>query len=186
MKPLQVRIVAGPGDADVGLERAGDVGDLVGEPLDDAEAQRGRLDMQIDRVPGRRPRRAPVLRLGRNSDIGAVPLTVICSVGVCVQRGVDGRALPDVVDVGDQRLVLVGLEPAVVDLDVPVHRRRLGGAGHLRVRVQLAGEPAVLQQQRLELLEVDVLRVTSRAADGASPFSAIVPSTERDWSALTS
>ena len=46
---------------------------------------------------------------------------------------------------------------------MPVDDRRVGGAGHLRVRDQRAGEPAVLQQQRLELLQVDVLASTSSA-----------------------
>ena len=79
---LQVRILAGAGDADVGLERAGDVGDLRREALDDAEVQRRRLDVEVDGVASRTRRRARPVP-GLNSVIGTVPLAVIASVGDC-------------------------------------------------------------------------------------------------------
>ena len=113
-----MRIAPGPGDADVSLERAADSRHGGRESLKDAEVQRRRLHPDVDRV------------LRRSGDVlGPCPLeeTVVGTDAArgnrdarrLLQRRVEGNPLTPIVDVGDERLILVGLERAVGDLDVP-------------------------------------------------------------------
>jgi hypothetical protein len=119
-----------PGHVHVRFERAGDVGHLTGESLDEAQVDRRRLDVQIDRVArglgdvaaartrleqGRRHAALRRDRFGRR----------------LLQRRIDGAR---VVHVGDERLVFVGLERSVSDLDPSIDRRRLRRARDRRVR----------------------------------------------------
>ncbi len=79
--------------------------------------------------------------------------------GRLLERRVDVDAGAAVVDVGHERLVLVSAKAAVADLDVPVDDRRAGGAGDGRVGRDRARQTAIHQHQRLELREVEVLRL---------------------------
>ena len=70
---VEVRIVAGAGHLDVGLQRAGHVGHVRREALDDAEVDLAARDLQVDRLARPRAARAPRSPAGsrRNSDSGA-------------------------------------------------------------------------------------------------------------------
>ena len=81
-----------------------------------------RRDVQVDPVAARLGARGrPALRL--NSVIGTEPFAVIASVGDCCSVASSAERVRRVVDVGLERLVLVGLEGAVDDLDVTVDDR---------------------------------------------------------------
>ena len=70
---VEVRVVAGAGHLDVRLQRAGDVGDIRREALDDAQVDLAARDLQVDRFAGRRQLRVArgPAGLRRNSVSGA-------------------------------------------------------------------------------------------------------------------
>jgi hypothetical protein len=69
---LEVGILSGPGHAEVGLQRAGHVRHLRREPLDEAEADGRRRDVQVDLVATGRRDVAARARLEERSS-GAFP-----------------------------------------------------------------------------------------------------------------
>ena len=134
---VEVRIDAGAGDRDVGLERAGDVGQLAREALDDPEIHARRLDAQVDRV-ARGGRRVPGSRRGfaRSALSGKLPFAVSSTPGVCTSRA--SRPMRPLANVASATSdsYLNCWKPPLRHGDVPRHRRRLGAAGDLRVGVE--------------------------------------------------
>ena len=91
---LDVRVLARAGHVDVGLQRAGDIGDCGVKPWTMPRFDRAGTDVQIDLVAGRGRHVAAVRSLAKKL-VGTEPLTVTDSVARLLQRRVeaDARAL---------------------------------------------------------------------------------------------
>ena len=126
-EPHHMRVLARACDADVGLERARDVRQPIGEPLHDTQAERGRFHRQIDRFARRR---FDVRARSTGAEHGRRRRTARGDElrRRLLQRRVDADAGSLVVDLRGERLIPIRLEPAVRDRDVALHEWRGGRA----------------------------------------------------------
>ena len=110
--------------------------------------------MHIDGIHGRRRDVIPRTLLEQSRRDGA------CGGDPYIRRLLQGRvqrdAVAQVVDVGNQGLILVGLEATVSDFDLPIDDRLGERTGKGGVGGQPPAQPTVLEEQRLELRDVHV------------------------------
>src|SRR3954447_22395361 len=138
---------------------------LIGKSLDDTEIDTRGLHTHVDRVGSRGldvPRHPGRIWLQGAHRDGALCRQL--HAGRLLQSRVEDEAVVAVRRIRGQRLILEILEAAVCDLHVSCDGRRLRGSRDLRVRIEDAGDPAVLERQLFKLREI---YAPCRDADGA-------------------
>ena len=96
-----------------------------------------------------------------------MPLAVIHVVGVCWRRTSSATPFRRVIDRSRQRLELERPERTLRQREIRRDTRRARRAGDLGVAGEAPGQPAVAEQQRVELRDIDVFGVHAQRRIGA-------------------